>query len=112
MIRKATSTGLLINPFKLLPFLNAATKSITTDGFGIGTMLKLATAMHKAGAGSVQILTVPLADPLPPGVPTADVAWDPVKSAALWNAIRDDKPIPGTQPTASPQRHRRRRPRR
>jgi len=102
MIRKATSTTLLINPFKLIPFLNATTKSITTDGFGLGTMKKLASALQKAGAGSVQILTVPLADPLPAGVPTADVAWDPTKSAELWKAIKDDTAIPGTKPTSSP----------
>jgi LCP family protein required for cell wall assembly len=102
MIRKATSTNLLVNPIKLYHFLDATTKSITTDGFGIGTMKKLAEALHTAGAGSIQILTVPLADPLPPGVPTADVAWDPTKSAALWNAIREDKPIPGTKPSSSP----------
>jgi LCP family protein required for cell wall assembly len=98
MIRKATSTGLLGNPLRLYHFLDATTKSITTDGFGIGTMRKLASALKKAGAGAVQILTVPLADPLPAGVPTADVAWDPTKSAALWKAIRDDTAIPGTKP--------------
>jgi hypothetical protein len=102
MIRKATSSGLLIHPLELLHFLNATTKSITTDGFGLGTMRKLASALHKAGAGSVNILTVPLADPLPPGVPTADVAWDPVKSAELWTAVRNDTTIPGTKPTATP----------
>jgi LCP family protein required for cell wall assembly len=102
MIRKATSSGLLINPVKLFHFLNATTKSITTDGFGLGTMHKLARALQKAGSGSVDILTVPLADPLPPGVPTADVAWDPTKSAELWTAIRNDTTIPGAKPTTSP----------
>jgi LCP family protein required for cell wall assembly len=102
MIRKATGSGLLIHPFTLLHFLDATTKSITTDGFGLGTMKKLASALQKAGSGSVQILTVPLANPLPPGVPTADVAWDPTKAAELWKAIRNDTTIPGTKPTSSP----------
>jgi LCP family protein required for cell wall assembly len=103
MVRKATSTGLLIHPLELLHFLDAATDSVTTDGFGVGTMRTLASALHKAGAGNVQLLTVPLADPLPAGVPTADVAWDPTKSAALWHAIIHDTAIPGTkQATASP----------
>jgi hypothetical protein len=102
MIRKATSSGLLIHPVRLFHFLNATTKSITTDGFGLGTMHKLASALQKAGSGSVDILTVPLANPLPPGVPTADVAWDPTKSAELWKAIRDDTTVPGAKPTTSP----------
>jgi LCP family protein required for cell wall assembly len=102
MIRKATSSGLLVHIHELYDFLNATTKSITTDGFGLGTMKKLASALQKAGSGSVQILTVPLANPLPPGVPSADVAWDPTKSAELWSAIRNDTTIPGAKPTSSP----------
>jgi hypothetical protein len=50
----------------------------------------------------VRILTVPLLSTLPPGVPTADVAFDPTKSAALWSAIRNDQPIPGSQKKTSP----------
>jgi LCP family protein required for cell wall assembly len=96
VVRKAFSTGLLLDPLKLLRVINAATQSIQTDGFGPRQMLKLATAIHDVGPGGIQILTVPLDNTLPPGVPTADVAWDPVRSAQLWNAIRHDKPIPGT----------------
>ena len=86
-------------------------------GSGSRQMLKLAKAIHDVGPGGIQILTVPLDNTLPPGVPTADVAWDPVKSAELWNAIRHDKPIPGSakapghRPTADhrAERHQRRR---
>jgi LCP family protein required for cell wall assembly len=96
VIRKAFSTGLLLDVPKLLRVINAATKSLQTDGFGLHQMLKLANAIHDVGPGGIQILTVPLDATLPPGVPTADVAWDPTRSAELWNAIRHDKPIPGT----------------
>jgi LCP family protein required for cell wall assembly len=94
--RKAFSTGLLLDPIKLLRVINAATKSLQTDGFGLHDMIKLASAIHDVGPGGIQILTVPLDTTLPPGVPSADVAWDPTKSAQLWKAIRDDKPIPGS----------------
>jgi hypothetical protein len=94
--RKAFSTGLLLDPIKLLKVINAATKSLQTDGFGLHDMLKLASAIHDVGPGGIQILTVPLDAVNPPGVPSADVAWDPTKSAELWKAIRDDKPIPGS----------------
>jgi LCP family protein required for cell wall assembly len=96
VIRKAFSTGLLLDPLKLARVINAGTKSLQTDGFGLHEMIKLAKAIHGVGPGGIQILTVPLASTLPPGVPTADVAWDPVKSAKLWNAIRHDRPIPGS----------------
>jgi hypothetical protein len=104
MLRKATSTGLLTNPFKLQHFLDAAASSLTTDGFRLGTMKKLADALRSAGAGSVRLLTVPNLTSYP-GMPYGDVEWDPTKAPALWKAIRDDTPIPGTpasKTTATP----------
>ena len=95
MIRKATSTSLLADPFKLQSFLSAAASSLTTDGFGLGTMRKLAAALKRAGAGSVHLTTVPNLLSAP-GLPYGDVEWDPQKAPALWAAVRDDKPIPGT----------------
>jgi LCP family protein required for cell wall assembly len=100
MIRKATSTSLLTDPLKLQRFLSAAAGSLTTDGFGLHTMEKLATALHSAGAGKVRLLTVPNIVGAP-DVPSADVEWDPVKAPELWQAIRDDTPIPGTKVKAS-----------
>ena len=86
--------GLLIDPLKLQHFLVAAASSLTTDGFGLGTMRKLASALHNVGAGGVHLLTVPnLTDQ--PGLPYGDVEWDPNKAPALWKAIRHDQPIPG-----------------
>jgi anionic cell wall polymer biosynthesis LytR-Cps2A-Psr (LCP) family protein len=96
MIRKATSTSLLADPIKLQNFLSAAAGSLTTDGFGLGTMRKLAGALKRAGAGSVHLTTVPNLLSAP-GLPYGDVEWDPQKAPALWTAIRDDKPIPGTE---------------
>ena len=60
VVRKAFSTGLLLDLPKLLRVLNAATKSLQTDGFGLHQMLKLAKAIHSVGANGIQILTVPL----------------------------------------------------
>lgn len=98
MIRKATSTSLLINPIKLQRFLSAAASSLTTDGFGLGTMRQLASALHSVGAGGVHLLTVPnLTDQ--PGIPYGDVEWDPTKAPELWNDLRHDTPLPGTTPT-------------
>jgi LCP family protein required for cell wall assembly len=101
MVRKATSTGLLIDPIKLQSFLSAAAGALTTDGFGLGTMRKLASALHTVGAGGVHLLTVPnLTDQ--PGLPYGDVLWDPTQAPQLWNEIRHDEPIPGTTATPTP----------
>jgi len=104
MIHKATSSSLLVNPFHLQRFLSAAAGSLTTDGFGLKTMKKLAGALHNVGPGGVRLLTVPNVTSYP-GMPYGDVAWDPTKAPALWKAIRDDTAIPGAakpKPTPSP----------
>jgi LCP family protein required for cell wall assembly len=104
MVHKATSGSLLTNPFKLQSFLSAAASALTTDGFGLGTMRKLAGALKDAGAGAVHLLTVPNTLSAP-GLPYGDVAWDPVKAPKLWNALKHDRPIPGIPrptPTATP----------
>jgi LCP family protein required for cell wall assembly len=99
MVRKATSSSLLTNPFKLQSFLSAAASSLTTDGFGLGTMRDLAGALHKTGAGAVHLLTVPNETNVP-GLPYGDVQWDPAKAPKLWNAIRHDRAIPGVPRSA------------
>ena len=105
VIRKATSDRLLFNPIGLYDFLDAATKSIRTDpGFGLSQMKDLADRLHGLKPGRVVLLTVPIIFDAP-GVPSADVAWDPAKAPALWTALRTDQPLPGEvtspQPKAS-----------
>lgn len=102
MIRKATSTSLLVDPFKLQSFLSAAASSLTTDGFGLSTMRKLAGALHQVGAGGVHLLTVPNLTGQP-GLPYGDVEWDPSKAPQLWQALRHDQSLPGiASPSPSP----------
>ncbi len=103
VIRKATSTGLILKPWKLYGFLNAATKSIRTDpGFGLKQLKKLAGELHGLTAGKVALLTVPLSNPdghvLIGGIDASVVFWDKPRANALWHALRADGPLPGTGP--------------
>jgi LCP family protein required for cell wall assembly len=101
VIRKATSAGLLVNIPALYSFLDAATKSIRTDPkFGLPQLKSLADRLHGLKPGTVSLLTVPFLFNAP-GVPAADVGWDPVKAPALWTALRTDRGLPG-QPRPSP----------
>src|SRR4051812_16760156 len=111
MIRKATSTGLILHPFSLYNFLNAATKSIETDpGFGLPQLKSLAGKLHGLKPGKVGLLTVPLSDPNAyvniGGAQASVVFWDKERANALWQALRTDGPLPGTElkpkPSASP----------
>src|SRR4051812_31649949 len=105
VIRKATSAGLLVDIPALYRFLDAATKSIRTDPkFGLSQLKGLADRLHGLKPGTVSLLTVPFLFNAP-GVPSADIGWDPAKAPALWAAIRRDQPLPGqatAKPSASP----------
>ena len=111
VIRKATSAGLLVDLPALYSFLDAATKSIQTDpGFGLGQLKNLADRLHGLKPGKVALLTVPLSDTnayrLIGGGNASVVIWDKTRSDALWQALRTDGPLPGTEPkptvTATP----------
>ncbi len=109
MIRKATSTGLLFDIPSLYSFLDAATKSVQTDpGFDLLKLKSLAGRLHGLKPGKVVLLTVPLSDTNAyrtiGGLNASVVIWDEQRANLLWNALRTDGPLPGTEPrgTASP----------
>jgi LCP family protein required for cell wall assembly len=107
MIRKATSTGLLLRPFSLYHFLDAATRSIETDpGFGLSQLKDLAGKLHGLKPGKVDLLTVPLSDANAyvniGGLQASVVFWDKQRASALWQALRKDGPLPGTELKKSP----------
>jgi hypothetical protein len=92
MIRKVKSKGLLLNPERLYSFLDAATKSVTTDPdlASLNALRKLATSVKGMQTGQVRFVTVPTYT----RSDGATVAWKD-SANALWQAIRDDEPLPG-----------------
>ena len=91
MANKAISLGTLSNPVRLYNFLDAATKSLTTDP-GLADLQKLAgIARELKGIGleNIQFLTVPFEwyEPDP-----NRVVWAP-EADKLWRKIRHDEPL-------------------
>ena len=61
VVQEATRTSLLLRPDKLFGFLDAATKSLTTDEqFDLGTMKDLASSVKDIGIKNIQFITVPV----------------------------------------------------
>lgn len=94
MAQEATRSSLLLRPDKLYSFLDAATTSITADeDLGLTRMYDIASSLKDLGIDELAFVTVPT-EPYP-----ADpdrVQW--AKSAdALWEAVREDRPLPGTK---------------
>ncbi|RNL78279.1 LCP family protein [Nocardioides marmorisolisilvae] len=91
MIKKAVSAGTLTNPVRLYNFLNAATKSLSTDpGFAsLKALSSLGKSLKGIGLNHVQFVTVPW-EPW-----TQDpnrVQWKP-EAKSLWYLIKKDRPL-------------------
>ncbi len=97
VIQEATQSSLLLRPDKLYGFLNAATKSLTTDSeFSVGEMRTLATALAGVGLDKIEFYTVPTEEYQPD---KNRVQWTSA-AGQLWSAMRDDV-RPGTRPGRS-----------
>ena len=103
MVTKIKSKGLLLRPDRLLSFLGAATKSISTDpGLGsLNDLRKLAEDVKNIDSKNITFLTAPN-EPYP-----ADPNRVQLKPSAstVWNTLRYDQPLLGKKkkkPTATP----------
>lgn len=95
MIREATSAGVLLNPVKLVKFINAALGSVTTDpGLKQDDLITLAEQLRGISTKKVRTLTVPLSNEnyWAKGV-TASVLWDEELAPLLWEKLRNDGEI-------------------
>ena len=95
LLRKVTSTGVLLNPIKLVNFFNAAIATVTTDSeLNESDLLTLAKQMKNLSPSKVRTLTIPLSDvnARVTGLGSV-VVWDPVLAPDLFNRLREDLPL-------------------
>ncbi len=110
VLKKATSSGVLLNPIKIVNFMNAAISTIKMDeSLNESDLISLAKQMRGLSSGNVRTLTVPLSNSngRVEGLGSV-VIWDKTLSTELWTRIRDDaalvdevKPSPSASATAS-----------
>ncbi|UBU13592.1 LCP family protein [Nonomuraea gerenzanensis] len=91
VVKKAASPGVLLNPFTSIPLAFSATDAVEVDsGTGAFNMLSLGLAMGDSPVTTV----VPFGgNEVIPGGGTA-VKWDRTKALALFDALKEDKPVP------------------
>ncbi len=95
VLKKATSSGVLLNPIKLVSFLNASIATLKMDSqLNERDLLELGKQMKNLSSGNVRTLTVPLstANGRVSGIGSV-VIWDDVLASELWDRIRDDLPL-------------------
>ncbi len=91
MINKAVSAGTLANPVKLVRFLDAATKSLTTDPefAHLKALASLGSSLKNVGLDNITFVTAPFEE-YPPDPNRLQLSPD---AAALWQQIRRDEPL-------------------
>lgn len=95
MLRKATSAGVLLNPVKMVDFINSALDSVVTDeGLSQGDLLTLGKQLRNLSVSNVRTLTIPLKyyNYNKNGV-SAAVLWDPVLAPELFERIKNDEAL-------------------
>ncbi|MFE4540698.1 LCP family protein [Streptomyces scopuliridis] len=92
LFKKVQSNGVLLNPARLYPVLDAATKSLTTDSGlnSLSDLYELARSMRSVPMEKVQFLTVPR-QPYTQD-PNRDELVEPA-AKALFERLRDDAPV-------------------
>jgi hypothetical protein len=100
LFRTVLSSGVLLNPTKVVPVLNAATKSLTADTelSDVGTLQELALSMRNLRPNQVTFVTMPW---LPRG-DNATVKVNEIKAAPLWEAIANDTQWPPARDPEQP----------
>ncbi|MEV5502840.1 LCP family protein, partial [Nonomuraea fuscirosea] len=91
VVKKAASPGVLLNPFTAIPLAMSATDAVEVDsGTGAFNMLSLGLAMGDSPVTTV----VPFGGNETVAGGGAAVKWDRTKALALFNALKEDKPVP------------------
>jgi LCP family protein required for cell wall assembly len=92
---KAVSPGVLLNPFKSIPLALKGTDSLTVaNGDHLHHLLRFLLAMRSVSGGGGVATTVPVSGTgFQPGAGSV-VRWDRTKALALFNALKQDRPIP------------------
>ena len=93
VVDKVRSAGTLLNPIKLYKFLDAATKSLSTDPSlaHLSALRDLASQVRSIPPSKITFMTTPwMVDPTDPN----RVLWDTAKTDPMWKAIKDDVPYP------------------
>ncbi|WP_435643555.1 MULTISPECIES: LCP family glycopolymer transferase [Streptomyces] len=104
LIEKATSSGVLLNPMRFRDVTRAVLGSVRADkGFGTDELLDLGRAMRNFSPSSSEFTTVPIGQMhyQVKGVGET-LKWDPARSARLFAALRDDKPLTSAHRAAGP----------
>jgi hypothetical protein len=98
VVRRATSTQLLLNPARLVRFLRASAESVTTGELGPRDLRAIAERVKGLEPGKVTFVTLPVQD----SGDGATLRLSQPEADQLFQALQADGAVPGGQRDAAP----------
>lgn len=97
LIHKATSPGVLLNPFRSIRLALDGSDSIAVgNGDHLHHLVRFLFAMRALSGGDAVTTTVPVAGTgFAPGAGSV-VRWDRPRALALFTALKEDRPVPAS----------------
>ncbi len=101
LMRKVQSQGVLLNPARLWPLLDAATSSLTADAglSSVGALYDLTWDLHSMPPSDVVFLTAPRR---PYRLDQDRDEFVQPQTSLLFAALREDRPVTVREPAAAP----------
>jgi LCP family protein required for cell wall assembly len=94
LVAKATSPGVLFNPFRSIPLALHGTDSIAVDqGTHLNHLVRFPFAMRGVSSGDGVATTVPIAGTVTVSGVGSAVRWDRQKALALFDALKQDRSV-------------------
>jgi LCP family protein required for cell wall assembly len=95
LVHKATGPGVLLNPFRIVPFAQRSTDDFMVDNDDhLYNLIGFAWAMRGLTKGDGLTTTVPVGGAGSSPTAGAYITWDTRKSGILFRALREDQPVP------------------
>ena len=99
VFNQVISPAVVLNPPRLVAFLNSAASAVTTDdGFGQGELWGLVARMRGLSPSSISFQTVPTSGTNS----AANEVWDSAKAAALFAKLKTGAPLVDPPKAAAP----------
>jgi len=99
LAKQAASPGTVLNPFTFYPMVSAGLGTLIVDeDAGLTDLGSMFLAMKDVSGGGGRSMTVPIGNPdFRTQTGESAVKWDPAKSKAVFDAMKNDAPVPDTK---------------
>jgi LCP family protein required for cell wall assembly len=97
LVHKATSPGVLLNPFRIIPFALRSTDNFAVDqGDHLYNLVSFAWAMRSITSGAGLTTTVPIGGTGSSPSVGEYITWDTARAGTLFRDLREDQPVPSS----------------